>query len=47
VIAEKLEALTILGLPNSRLKDYFDIWLLARLYDFDGARREFRSTPYR
>jgi len=37
VVAEKLEALTVLGLLNSRLKDYFDLWLLARLYAFDGA----------
>jgi len=37
VVAEKLEALTVLGLLNSRLKDYFDLWLLARLYPFDGA----------
>jgi predicted nucleotidyltransferase component of viral defense system len=37
VVAEKLEALTVLGLLNSRLKDYFDLWLLARLYPFNGA----------
>jgi predicted nucleotidyltransferase component of viral defense system len=37
VIAEKLEALTSLGLLNSRIKDYFDLWLLSRLYEFDGA----------
>lgn len=37
VIAEKMEAMTMLGLLNSRLKDYFDIWLLASLYDFDGS----------
>jgi len=37
VVAEKLEALTILGLLNSRLKDYYDLWLLSRLYPFDGA----------
>jgi hypothetical protein len=37
VIAEKLQALTDLGLLNSRLKDYFDMWLLSRLYDFEGA----------
>ena len=37
VIAEKLEAMTELGLLNSRLKDYFDIWLLASLYEFDSA----------
>ena len=37
VIAEKLEALISLGLLNSRMKDYFDLWLLSRLYEFDGA----------
>ncbi len=36
VVAEKLEALTVLGLINSRLKDYFDLWLLSKLYPFDG-----------
>jgi hypothetical protein len=36
VVAEKLEALTVLGLLNSRLKDYYDLALLARLYAFDG-----------
>jgi predicted nucleotidyltransferase component of viral defense system len=36
VVAEKLEALTALGLLNSRIKDYYDIALLARLYPFDG-----------
>jgi hypothetical protein len=36
VVAEKLEALTVLGLLNGRLKDYYDIALLARLYPFDG-----------
>jgi hypothetical protein len=36
VVAEKLEALTVLGLINSRLKDYFDLWLLSKLYLFDG-----------
>ena len=38
VIAEKLEALVTLGLLNSRLKDYYDIALLARLYAFDGEQ---------
>jgi predicted nucleotidyltransferase component of viral defense system len=37
VIAEKLEAMTSLGLLNSRMKDYFDIWLLSQLYEFDAA----------
>ena len=37
VIAEKLEAITKLGLLNSRMKDYYDIALLSRMYPFDGA----------
>jgi predicted nucleotidyltransferase component of viral defense system len=38
VVAEKLEALTKLGLLNSRMKDYYDLALLARLYSFAGQR---------
>ena len=37
VVAEKLDALTVLGLLNSRIKDYYDLALLARLYPFEGA----------
>jgi predicted nucleotidyltransferase component of viral defense system len=36
VIAEKLEAITKLGLLNSRMKDYYDIALLSRMYPFEG-----------
>jgi Nucleotidyl transferase AbiEii toxin, Type IV TA system len=36
VIAEKLEALTKLGLLNSRMKDYNDLALLSRMYSFEG-----------
>jgi len=36
-IAEKYEAIVKLGVLNSRLKDYYDIWLLSRQFDFDGA----------
>ena len=38
VVAEKLEALTTLGLLNSRIKDYYDLALLSRMYPFDGGR---------
>src|SRR2546422_10869893 len=38
MVAEKPEALTSLGLLNSRIKDYFDLALLSRLYPFDGQR---------
>ena len=36
-MAEKLEALTMLGMLNSRIKDYYDMALLAQLYSFDGG----------
>jgi len=35
-IAEKLEAMVRLGVLNSRMKDFFDIWLLSRQFDFNG-----------
>lgn len=37
VVAEKLEALVSLGIANSRMKDYFDLWILSRHTDFDGG----------
>lgn len=37
-IAEKFEAMVKLGILNSRMKDFYDIWLLSRLFDFDGAK---------
>ncbi len=36
VVAEKLEALTVLGVLNSRMKDYYDLALLSRMYAFEG-----------
>lgn len=36
VIAEKFEVTVKLGILNSRLKDFFDIWSLANRFDFDG-----------
>ena len=36
VVAEKLEALTSLGMLNSRMKDFFDLWVLAKHSNFDG-----------
>ncbi len=30
VVAEKLEAIVSLGMANSRMKDYYDLWVLAR-----------------
>jgi predicted nucleotidyltransferase component of viral defense system len=36
-IAEKFEAIVKLGILNSRMKDFFDIWLMSRQFDFDGT----------
>lgn len=36
-IAEKLNAMVKLGELNSRMKDFYDIWLLACQFDFDGV----------
>ena len=36
VIAEKFEIMVKLGLANSRMKDFYDIWTLCREFDFDG-----------
>jgi predicted nucleotidyltransferase component of viral defense system len=38
VIAEKFQAMVRLGRANSRMKDFYDIWILAQSYDFDGDR---------
>jgi predicted nucleotidyltransferase component of viral defense system len=35
-IAEKFEAMVKLGILNSRMKDFFDIWLLSQQFRFSG-----------
>lgn len=35
VVAEKFEALVSLGMANSRLKDYYDLWLISRTFQLD------------
>lgn len=37
VIAEKFHAIVELGLENSRMKDYFDLWVLLRDPDIDPS----------
>ena len=37
VIAEKFQAMVHLGIANSRMKDFYDIWVMARSFDFDGS----------
>ena len=35
-VAEKFQAMIEIGLTNSRMKDYHDIWMLSRTLEFDG-----------
>ncbi|WP_315810784.1 nucleotidyl transferase AbiEii/AbiGii toxin family protein [Bradyrhizobium sp. SZCCHNR3107] len=37
VVAEKFQALVLLGIANSRLKDFYDLWLIAQTFEFDRA----------
>lgn len=37
VVAEKFEAVVSLGVRNTRMKDFHDLWFLSRRFDFDGA----------
>jgi predicted nucleotidyltransferase component of viral defense system len=38
VIAEKFEAMVSIGIANSRLKDYYDIWMLSQTFAFGDDR---------
>ena len=38
LIAEKFEAMVRLGEINSRMKDFFDIWMLSRQFEFSGQQ---------
>ncbi len=38
VIAEKFQAMVALGRANSRMKDFYDIWILSRSFAFDDDR---------
>ena len=38
VISEKLQAMVALGMLNSRMKDFYDLRMIARLFTFDGSK---------
>jgi predicted nucleotidyltransferase component of viral defense system len=38
VIAEKVQAMTALGRANSRMKDFYDVWMLLSRYELDTDR---------
>lgn len=46
VIAEKLQAMVMLGMKNSRMKDFYDLWYLAKYFSFKGSLlcRAIKST---
>lgn len=37
VVAEKFEAMVQLGMTNSRMKDYYDLWFMSRHFEFEGS----------
>ena len=37
VVAEKFQALVALGMLNSRMKDFFDLWAISETFAFDGS----------
>lgn len=53
VVAEKFNAMVALGIANSRLKDFYDLWLISRTFELDCATLfaavqrtfEHRKTP--
>ena len=46
MIAEKFEAIVSLGIANSRMKDFFDLWVLTRHSELDPStlRRAITAT---
>jgi len=46
VVAEKLEAMAKLGIANTRMKDFHDVWFLTRRFQLDGPtlRRAIDAT---
>jgi hypothetical protein len=36
MIAENLQAMVFLGFINSRMKDFYDIWLISQIFPFEG-----------
>ena len=38
VVAEKFQAMVALGRANSRMKDFYDVWLLSQSFPFDDDR---------
>jgi hypothetical protein len=37
VVAEKFEAIVKLGMANSRMKDFYDLWVMAKRFEFGSS----------
>jgi hypothetical protein len=37
VVTEKFQAMVTLGILNSRMKDFFDVWMIANEFEFSGS----------
>ena len=35
VVAEKFQAMVDLGMANSRMKDYYDLWIISKAFEID------------
>lgn len=54
VVAEKFQAMVWLGIANTRMKDFYDIWIIMQKFSFDGqllaqaieATFARRNTPF-
>lgn len=38
VVAEKLQAMVALGMVNTRMKDFYDVWMISRRFAFQGPQ---------
>ena len=46
VVAEKFEAMIKLGMINTRMKDFYDVWILAQRFEFDSGRQTSTGPIY-
>ena len=46
VVSEKLQAMVAFGMVNSRMKDFYDIWIISKQFPFKGSilTRAIRAT---
>jgi hypothetical protein len=45
VVAEKFQAMIALGRANSRMKDFYDIWLISKSFNFEPSRLAYAIAP--